>query len=172
MGVDGMAGLPATCFEGDVARFVDNMSSAADALVATTARLTDRSREPHCRASLAAAARSLGHSLDAIVRQLAEVPAVGDDEVMEPADEARRTGEIGALIADIAGQTNLLALEALIVEAARAADIGEELPAAVQTAWDAAMRTAEASDEIARRIAEVQRCVLQVADVVAGVTRS
>lgn len=171
MGVDGMAGLPATGFTGDVARFVDNMSSAASTLVATTARLADGSQEPHRRAALATAARDLGHSLDAIVRQLTSMPSVGHDVPAAPADEARRTGEIGALISDIAGQTNLLALDALIVEAARSAEFGGEMPAAGQDIWSAAMRIAEASDEIARRIAEVQRCVLQAADVVASVTR-
>ncbi|RAI39577.1 hypothetical protein CH341_25535 [Rhodoplanes roseus] len=71
------------------------------------------------------------------------------------AESATRIGTVVELITQIAGQTNLLALNATI-EAARAGDAGKGFAVVAQEVKRLAGQTAQATDDIARQVAEIQ----------------
>jgi methyl-accepting chemotaxis protein len=70
-------------------------------------------------------------------------------------EQSKSIESILGLIRDIAGQTNLLALNATI-EAARAGDAGRGFAVVAQEVKSLANQTAEATDEIAGKIAAIQ----------------
>ncbi|MEE4350854.1 MAG: globin-coupled sensor protein [Pacificimonas sp.] len=71
------------------------------------------------------------------------------------ADHTKAVESIVSLIRDIAGQTNLLALNATI-EAARAGDAGRGFAVVASEVKSLAGQTARATDDIARKIADIQ----------------
>ena len=76
---------------------------------------------------------------------------------------AKAIESILGLIRDIAGQTNLLALNATI-EAARAGDAGRGFAVVAQEVKSLASQTANATDEIAAKIAAIQAATRQTLD--------
>jgi methyl-accepting chemotaxis protein len=79
------------------------------------------------------------------------------DKSVEQMDlAARRIEEVVGLIRSIAEQTNLLALNATI-EAARAGDVGRGFSVVAAEVKELATRTAQATDDIASQIAEIQK---------------
>jgi methyl-accepting chemotaxis protein len=70
-------------------------------------------------------------------------------------EQAKSIESILGLIREIAGQTNLLALNATI-EAARAGDAGRGFAVVAQEVKSLANQTAQATDEIAKKIAAIQ----------------
>lgn len=100
-------------------------------------------------------ARSEVQSAALIANQAAEKTeeAVAGSKALS--ENAKSVEAILGLIRDIAGQTNLLALNATI-EAARAGDAGRGFAVVAQEVKSLAHQTAQATDEIAARIAAIQ----------------
>ncbi len=117
---------------------VQDVASAAEALTLSVAEITRQVAEAS-KTSLQAAARAA--SSDATMNELAE--------------GARRIGDVVQMIADIAGQTNLLSLNATI-EAARAGEAGKGFAVVASEVKNLAGQTAKATEEISRQIGSMQ----------------
>ncbi|MDR3424067.1 MAG: methyl-accepting chemotaxis protein [Alphaproteobacteria bacterium] len=79
-----------------------------------------------------------------------------DATISSLSEAAEQIGDVVKLIQDIAGQTNLLALNATI-EAARAGEAGKGFAVVASEVKNLANQTATATEEIATKIATVQR---------------
>ncbi|MCG8618464.1 MAG: methyl-accepting chemotaxis protein [Desulfobacterales bacterium] len=77
-------------------------------------------------------------------------------KVDELGTDAREIGQVTAVISEISGQTNLLALNATI-EAARAGEAGKGFAVVANEIKDLADQTAQAAEDISRRISKVQQ---------------
>jgi len=84
-----------------------------------------------------------------------EIARVANESVARLGDTSTEIGTVVKLITGIAQQTNLLALNATI-EAARAGDAGKGFAVVANEVKDLANATANATDEISRRIDGVQ----------------
>jgi methyl-accepting chemotaxis protein len=128
--------------------------------------------------AVAAAAEELTASISEISRQVAESARISGQAV----DEARRTdtivralsegaariGTVVDLITVIAGQTNLLALNATI-EAARAGEAGKGFAVVASEVKGLATQTAQATDEIAVQIRQIQAATSNAVQAIQGI---
>jgi methyl-accepting chemotaxis protein len=78
------------------------------------------------------------------------------DQIMALGRAAKEIGKVSETITEISGQTNLLALNATI-EAARAGEAGKGFAVVANEIKELAGQTAGATDEIKRKIEEIQR---------------
>ncbi len=107
---------------------------------------------------LAEAIGEISHQVTEASRTTGDVVAIGQGtrETLDRLSElARSVDDITQTIADIAEQTNLLALNATI-EAARAGDAGKGFAVVAQEVKNLAQQTAQSTEDIGRRIANVQ----------------
>jgi methyl-accepting chemotaxis protein len=94
-----------------------------------------------------------------------------DVSTQKLADSASRIGNVVQLITDIAEQVNLLALNATI-EAARAGDAGKGFAVVAAEVKNLAAQVANATEEIARQIEDIQNVSHQVVDTIGSIKHS
>jgi methyl-accepting chemotaxis protein len=180
-------------FETNAGALVGQISSASTELeatsqaMATNASQTDEQASSAGRAAqeasagvqtVAAAAEQLTASIGEITRQVAQSARVSqtavddarrtDTIVRALADGANKIGQVVELITSIAGQTNLLALNATI-EAARAGDAGKGFAVVASEVKELANQTAKATEEIARRIGDIQGSTTEAVNAINGI---
>ncbi|AEE45318.1 methyl-accepting chemotaxis protein [Cellulomonas fimi] len=134
---------------------------------------------------IAAGAEEMGASIRAIAEnandaakvaeQATTVAARTNDTVAKLGTSSREIGDVVKVITSIAAQTNLLALNATI-EAARAGEAGKGFAVVAGEVKDLAQETANATDDIARRVEAIQAdtedavaAIGQIADIVAQI---
>ena len=128
--------------------------------------------------TVAAAAEQLSASIGEITRQVAQSAKVSHEAVEEArhtdtivralAEGANKIGQVVELITTIAGQTNLLALNATI-EAARAGDAGKGFAVVASDVKELANQTARATEEISRRIDDIQGSTTEAVKAINGI---
>lgn len=123
-------------------QMAENMRRVASAAEELNASFTEISRQLNSAASL--------------VRATVGKAEQSCDTAIGLSAAANRVGEVVGLIREIAEQTNLLALNATI-EAARAGDAGRGFAVVAAEVKELAGQTANATDEIASHIEEIQR---------------
>ncbi|OAS20194.1 methyl-accepting chemotaxis protein [Methylobacterium platani] len=184
----------ADAFERAVGGVVGIVSSSATELQATAQEMTATAAETAAQSStvaaaaavaavnvgtVAAAAEELGAAVQEIGRQvagsagLAQAAVAEADQtsrlVQELSQSAEQIGAMVGLISSIAGQTNLLALNATI-EAARAGEAGRGFAVVAAEVKELAAQTARATEEIGRRIGQVQGVTGQAVGAIGGIS--
>ena len=175
-------------FEAHIGEALQALSSASEAMQATSTKLSDTAEETNRQAktvagssanasnnvqTVAAASQELTTSINEIARQVSHAATVADRAVRETertdaavhslTEATQRVGQIVGLISEIAAQTNLLALNATI-EAARAGEAGRGFAVVATEVKSLATQTAKATDEISKQIADIQRVATDAAD--------
>lgn len=159
--VDGVAGASA-----EVLSTARNMSTLAGQTSEQALSVEETSRQAMENVeTVAAASEELTTSIEEIGRQVVDSNKISG-EAMEKARHtsaqvegltgaARKIDEVVGLIQEIAEQTNLLALNATI-EAARAGEMGKGFAVVASEVKLLANQTAQATDQIATQVAEIQ----------------
>lgn len=151
---------------GDVTRSAQNLATASQANLTRATAVSSASEQAASNVqTVAAAAEELSASVEEIGRQVELSSRISDEAVTQAgataetvralAEAAGRIGDVVKLIQDIAAQTNLLALNATI-EAARAGEAGRGFAVVASEVKNLANQTAQATEDIARQIQEVQ----------------
>ena len=167
-------------FEGNIARVVDTVSTAASHVKAISEGLAATADETSRQATAAAATSEQASTNVQTVATATEELAASTSSISEQAtraahtatqarDEAQRTdstvqglaaaaqkiGEVVQLIQDIASQTNLLALNATI-EAARAGEAGKGFAVVASEVKALANQTGKATEDIRQQVEGMQ----------------
>tara|TARA_E500000318_G_scaffold27598_1_gene27796 strand:+ start:814 stop:1938 length:1125 start_codon:yes stop_codon:yes gene_type:complete len=164
----------ANAFEQGVKRTVETVSSSAGEMESTAQSLAANAEQTNQQsATVSSATEELTASVNEIARQISEstravgnaVDAASQSEKMvsELLAAAQKVGEITEIIADIAEQTNLLALNATI-EAARAGEAGKGFAVVASEVKNLATQTANATEEIAQQVKGIQDSTQTTAD--------
>ncbi|CCD92350.1 putative methyl-accepting chemotaxis receptor/sensory transducer [Bradyrhizobium sp. ORS 375] len=177
-------------FEELVRGSLEQLGRASTDMQATSAGLTNVSRQTNARAevaskasndasmsvqTVASAAEELNASIADISKQASHAAGIAsraveqarmtDGTVQGLSQSANRIGEVVGLINSIASQTNLLALNATI-EAARAGEAGKGFAVVASEVKTLASQTAKATDEISEQIADIQRVANDAIDAI------
>jgi methyl-accepting chemotaxis protein len=111
-----------------------------------------------------------------VAHQASALACVSDEKIRLLGQSAEEIGKVIDVIQDIADQTNLLALNATI-EAARAGEAGKGFAVVATEVKELAKQSAEASDNIRRRIQGIQtatgesiKAISEITDAISNVT--
>jgi methyl-accepting chemotaxis protein len=181
-------------FDASVGQLVGLMASGASELEATAKSMSGTAESTNQRATavstaanqassrvqtVATAAEELSSSITEISRQVAQSAEVTaravdsarrtDTIVRALADGAQQIEHVAELISGIAEQTNLLALNATI-EAARAGEAGRGFAVVAAEVKTLAGQTAQATQEIGDRIAQIQNATKEAVGAIDGIT--
>nr|WP_298684812.1 HAMP domain-containing methyl-accepting chemotaxis protein [uncultured Dongia sp.] len=180
-------------FEGKVGELAASLSSASGALQLSAKSMTDTADQTNRQSTVvataaqqatanvqtvAAATEELSASISEIGRQVSQSTSIAQKAVAQAAYTneqvhglsiaAQAIGDVVRLISEIASQTNLLALNATI-EAARAGDAGRGFAVVASEVKNLANQTAQATDEISAKIAEIQQATDQSVGAIQGI---
>ncbi|HUK58716.1 MAG TPA: methyl-accepting chemotaxis protein [Stellaceae bacterium] len=158
------------------------MSASAGQTSAQSAAASDASMQVSSNVqTVAAGAEELSASISEIRRQLLESADVAthgvaetarsNDTIQSLAAAANAIGEVVQLISRIATQTNLLALNATI-EAARAGAAGQGFAVVAAEVKSLAKQTAEATEEVAAHIHQMQQATGNAVGTIEEVTKT
>ncbi len=171
----------------EVSQAANSMQTVAETLTGTAERASQQSTTVAVAAeqasanvqTVAVATEELSASIGEIGRQVGESARITTEAVTHAeetnnqiqglAAAAQKIGDVVKLISDIAGQTNLLALNATI-EAARAGDAGKGFAVVASEVKALANQTAQATDEISSKVAEMQTATSRSVDAIQGIT--
>ena len=131
---------------------MQQVSSASEVMAGTIRTVAAAVEE--LTASIAEVAKSAGGAAE-IAGKAATLTQASNDKVAALGTAADEIGRVIETIQDIAEQTNLLALNATI-EAARAGEAGKGFSVVANEVKDLARQTAEATQDIRRRIERIQ----------------
>ena len=180
-------------FEGSVKVVVESVAQASEEVRAMAETAAANANDTQSRAgsvsaaaeqasgnvnTVASATEELNASVSEIGRQVqraSEIAAEGarqagqtDHEVAGLVEAAERIGEVVSLIADIAEQTNLLALNATI-EAARAGEAGKGFAVVASEVKSLANQTAKATDDISQQVSSIQQATSSAAEAIRAI---
>ncbi|HKX06711.1 MAG TPA: methyl-accepting chemotaxis protein [Stellaceae bacterium] len=134
-----------------------NVQTVATASEELSASIQEIAKQVQHSSSISSRAVEDAHKTDATVRTLAE--------------GAKKIGTVLELINSIASQTNLLALNATI-EAARAGDAGKGFAVVASEVKSLANQTAQATDEIAAHIGQIQEATQDAVSAIEDISRT
>ncbi len=150
-------------------------STRRAAIVAASSEETSNSTE-----TVATASTELSASIAEITQQMASANSLAretqqqaqqtEQEVRNLAVVTEKIGEVVSLIRDISEQTNLLALNATI-ESARAGEAGKGFAVVANEVKALAGQTGNATEQIARQIADVQQRTTSAVDAIVLIAR-
>jgi methyl-accepting chemotaxis protein len=180
-------------FEGNIARVVDTVSSAASQVKATSESLAATAEETSRQATATAAAseqastnvqtvatatEELAASTNSISEQVNRAAQTAtqasseaqrtDTTVHGLAEAAQKIGEVVQLIQEIASQTNLLALNATI-EAARAGEAGKGFAVVASEVKALANQTGKATEDIRQQVEGMQGATQNAASAIGAI---
>lgn len=149
----------------DSSRKAAQVASASEQATANVHAVASSADE--LSASVSEINRQVGQSTEIATRANGEAEHT-NATVQSLANSAQKIGEVVNLISDIAEQTNLLALNATI-EAARAGEAGKGFAVVAAEVKNLANQTAQATEEIAAQINEMQSVTDDAVSAIAGI---
>jgi hypothetical protein len=137
----------------DSAREATSVATASEQVDASVSTVASAMEEMH--ASIAEIASATNQASHAAAAAVSTVTAT-NHTIEQLGESSAEIGKVIDVIQSIAAQTNLLALNATI-EAARAGEAGKGFAVVAHEVKDLAKETADATEEISRRIAAIQQ---------------